>query len=159
QAHEKPVEEHLWAMTGMLVVPAVVHHLTRWSRMVFVLPAGHTLVPVDVRFRVTGLLVMMFHGYHTQGRFIISNICCIIWRISGLSMASCMLRRTAGSFIACAHADAMDCMNLGSCIICAIMSAIPWGPIICAIIGHDGADDARSQVHAVQGVEIGRAHV
>ena len=46
-----------------------------------------------------------------------------------------MLRRTAGSFIACAHADAMDCMNFGLCIICAIMSAMPWDPIICAIIG------------------------
>src|SRR2546427_951693 len=67
-----------------------------------------------------------------------SNICCIIWRISGLSMASCMLRRTAGSLIAWAHADAMAPMNLGSCIICAIMSAILRGPIICAIIGPIG---------------------
>src|SRR2546426_9952749 len=67
-----------------------------------------------------------------------SNICCIIWRISELSMASCMLRRTAGSFIAWAHADAVAPMNLGSCIICAIMSAILRGPIICAIIGPIG---------------------
>jgi len=50
----------------MLIVPAVVHHLTRRPRAVFVqVPAGHALVPVDVIFCMTALLVMMFHGYHT----------------------------------------------------------------------------------------------
>jgi len=50
----------------MFVVPAVVHHLTRRPRMVFVrVPVMDALVPVDVSFHVAGLLLMVFHRYRS----------------------------------------------------------------------------------------------